>query len=123
MDKNTLYANGLPVGTVVGIDWARGEPGASELVDKVVHSITVDELADAKLKRQIDVLNAAATFPFSAMPGLSAWLAAVDGGMLWGAWRTRNLSHRPAAGARKRKAALKHAARQHRTAMRGFHRG
>lgn len=39
-------------------------------------------------------------------------------GWLWASHRTRNLSHRPVAGARKRKAALKHAAHQHRAVMR-----
>lgn len=38
-------------------------------------------------------------------------------GWAWATWRTRNLSHRPVAGARKRKAALKHAARARRFAV------
>ena len=38
--------------------------------------------------------------------------------MLWTSHRTRSLSHRPVAGARKRKAALKYAARQHRVVTR-----
>lgn len=37
---------------------------------------------------------------------------------LWTSHRARNLSHRPVAGARKRKAALKYAARQHRAVVR-----
>lgn len=42
----------------------------------------------------------------------------LQGGWVWRSYRTRNLSHRPAGSARKRKAALKQAARLHRSVAR-----
>lgn len=145
MEQNTLYVDGKPVGTVAAIDCADAEPGGAatgrrpyqallaasamlgaspfssmltrairrqeglaiqhRILGKEATSAVVDELQDLgqAINRQMEFY---------------AELQLGDTGWLWTSHRTRNLSHRPVAGARKRKAALKYAARQHRAAVR-----
>lgn len=106
---NITPANGLPVGTVVGIDFGAGDDFTS-------------------IERRIVGLNAD-RFILDELPllrnSLTAYLRGLEltdrmPGWLWTSHRTRNLSHRPVAGARKRKAALKYAARQHRAAVKEY---
>ena len=107
-----IYINGEQVGTVAGTEvLARlrakvtpDEPTGRRIVGKEATSVIVDELpllcnSTTVYLRGLELND--------RMPG---WL--------WTSHRTRNLSHRTVAGARKRKAALKYAARQHRVAVR-----
>lgn len=112
MEQNTFYVDGKPVGAVNAEElraqlreWTTpDEPTERRIDGKEATSVIVDELS--RLRNS-----------------LTAYLRGLEltdslPGWLWTSHRTRNLSHRPVVGARKRKAALKHAARQHRVVVR-----
>lgn len=100
---NTAYVDGKPIGTVRSIKGL--EP---------THVI-VDEWEG--LNRQLRFYAAAAIAVSPVMQQLSDLVEGRGFDCIWTTWRTRNLSHRPVAGARKRKVALKQAARARRFAV------
>jgi hypothetical protein len=107
MEQNTLYVDGKPVGIVVGIDLGAGDDFTS--LERRIVGLNADHfiLDELPLFRNSTTVYLRGLELNDRMPG---WL--------WTSHRTRNLSHRPVAGARKRKEALKYAARQHRVAVR-----
>lgn len=122
---NDFYIDGKPVGTVRG----------AEMLEHLREMITPDEprvLRGVKITSVIfDEFGPAQQFG-RACRQIYPYVIDYDGrevnhqllnyaaGWLWTSHRARNLSHRPVAGARKRKAALKYAARQHRVAMKEY---
>ena len=110
-------ASAMLAGTPFGAMWARAvaeQDRREKILGKEATSVIIDEFGPTQqFGRGYRYREGVGAFIESLQLGEGKFP-----GMLWSMWRTRNLSHLPVAGARKRKAALKHAARRHRTVVR-----
>lgn len=117
-----VLVDGQAVGTLTSIDWGAGDDfTAIECRARGLNPghFILDELPLSQQFGRILRNPTARVLDYDGRQ-VNHQMLEYASGWIWSTWRARNLSHRHTAGARKRKAALKQAARTRRVAIASF---